>query len=351
MAKDNNLKPGDVMVFVLVRDSRFHFTVFDEKGNQIGTGMSFSTQNDAVAKKEPSCSPYPSSRSNNPDLVQHPKTMKRLFESPGSDPSPATHHQIAQSKQKNFEAVCRSEKLATKEDGSISRDPKPATKNVKTTKGASQLRGARSGDSQKSSPVPTVLVYGAIPRFESLDPFAFSIKSRRRVTTALERQTAEDAAMAHAKSLTGPHFVCVMSETQVYREFQLVSIPIFSAKECFNPCHFKTFAVNDPVESVQVLPDSFVAESCFPTVATQWRLRDCAGNSWEMYSMKSRRNEITLHRKFWAPFSVHHLLEDGDVCVFEKSEPLAIRVHIFRVVPISTDNISVHAHYDMRELD
>jgi len=74
---------------------------------------------------------------------------------------------------------------------------------------------------------------------------------------------------------------------------------------------------------VQVLPDSFVAESSCPTVAMP-----PSGDSstvLEMheeiyctvqYSMKRIRcNEITLHRKLWAKFSVHHLLEEGDVRV------------------------------------
>jgi hypothetical protein len=167
VAKDNHLKPGDVMVYVLVRNSHFHFTVFDEDGNMRST----STMNSARAKKEPSHSHQEPSITT-PDLG-HPKTRKRLFES-------QKEAQVADSPscQENPEAAVR----------------------------------------------PTVLHKTLNPPFESVDPFAFSIKSRRRVTTTLESQRAWDAAMAHANTLSALHFISVMSETQVYRDFHLVSI-------------------------------------------------------------------------------------------------------------------------------
>ncbi|KAG0595120.1 hypothetical protein M758_UG141200 [Ceratodon purpureus] len=108
------------------------------------------------------------------------------------------------------------------------------------------------------------------------------------------------------------------------------------------------------VEHVQVLLHCFVAESSFPTLAAKWKLLDCDGNSWDMYSMTNKHNQVTLHRKHWAQFSLHHFLEDGDVCVFDLKEEdaLAIVVHIFRVLPISMcDKNSVHAHYKMREIN
>lgn len=37
VAKDNHLQPGDVMVCVLVRNSYFQFTLFDEDGNMVIT--------------------------------------------------------------------------------------------------------------------------------------------------------------------------------------------------------------------------------------------------------------------------------------------------------------------------
>lgn len=70
--------------------------------------------------------------------------------------------------------------------------------------------------------------------------------------------------------------------------------------------------------------------------------------------MKNKRNNVTLHRKHWAQFSLHHFLEDGNVCVFEikEDDALALVVHIFRVLPISiADKISVHAHYGMHEIN
>lgn len=105
---------------------------------------------------------------------------------------------------------------------------------------------------------------------------------------------------------------------------------------------------------MQVLPESFVGECSFPPGRTFCKLVDGDGNSWKMYSVKNSRSEMTLHRKFWALFSLQHFLEEGNVCVFEltQGETLAIVVHIFRVVAISAVNKSdsVRAHYDVRKI-
>ena len=66
-----------------------------------------------------------------------------------------------------------------------------------------------------------------------------------------------------------------------------------------------------------------------------------------------REEQVTLHRKFWALFSLHqYFLEEGDVCVFElkQGEAFASFVfHIFRVVAILSADRS-NSHYDVRKL-
>lgn len=202
------------MVFVLVRNSRFHFTVFDKDGN-MSTERSTSSLNGAIVKREPSCSSRSHQElSTSTPALEHRKTRKRLFK------SKKEAHEIAEASW-NFEfAGYRSEQLTTKKTEWTSRGKivkRMATKEEKPC-------GARSGNSRHSSPVPTVL-HKKSPQSESVDPFAFSIKSRRRCTTELENQRAWDAAMAHANILSRLHFISVMSETQVYRDFHLVIIP------------------------------------------------------------------------------------------------------------------------------
>lgn len=66
-------------------------------------------------------------------------------------------------------------------------------------------------------------------------------------------------------------------------------------------------------------------------------------------------NVFVLNRKHWGIFALHHLLEEGDVCVFELKEELSIRtvlVHIFRVLPVAMAGVSsIHAHYETHEVD
>ena len=222
VAKDNNLKPGEVIVCVLVRKSRFHFKVFGKDGN-MSTERSTSTTNDNKVKKEPNVTSqsHQEPSISTPDL-KHPMTRKRLFElqKEAQVAEPSYQKKKLQNCGENFEAaVCRS--LATENEGSKSRSEIPSTKTVQTTsKKAEKSYGANSGNPHQCSSVPAVLHLT-----NPVDPFAYSIKSRRRVTTALERQKAWDAAMAHANTLDGVHFISVMSETQVYRDFHLVSIP------------------------------------------------------------------------------------------------------------------------------
>ncbi|KAG0576535.1 hypothetical protein KC19_5G087700 [Ceratodon purpureus] len=131
--------------------------------------------------------------------------------------------------------------------------------------------------------------------------------------------------MAHAGILTEHYFVYTMSETHVYRDFHLV------------------------------LLDHFVAGMSLPPSPTRLKFLDCAGHSWDVYSKRNVYNQFALHRTYWALFSLHHLLEEGDVCVFalKEIEPVrSVLVHIFRVVPVtSTDSTSVHSHYKTHEIN
>ncbi|KAG0629065.1 hypothetical protein M758_1G074200 [Ceratodon purpureus] len=83
VAKDNNLKPGEVIVFVLVSNSHFRFTVFDEHGNKNGEKRMSAVNDARVTKKGKPSSGYfhnlqePASTSN--PGQEHRKKRKRLF--------------------------------------------------------------------------------------------------------------------------------------------------------------------------------------------------------------------------------------------------------------------------------
>ncbi|CAK9260132.1 unnamed protein product [Sphagnum jensenii] len=51
----------------------------------------------------------------------------------------------------------------------------------------------------------------------------------------------------------------------------------------------------------------------------------------------------------WQQFSLHHLLEEGDTCVFElitnKTEDLTFTVHIFHVVEVDHSKVQWQDHY------
>ena len=89
VARDNNLKPGDVMIFELVEISHFHITVFDDDGN-ISTdstsrlknaGRDFKREFRYSAHKSLPMPPTPKSN----DSLSMSKSAKREYFSSGSD--------------------------------------------------------------------------------------------------------------------------------------------------------------------------------------------------------------------------------------------------------------------------
>jgi len=88
-----------------------------------------------------------------------------------------------------------------------------------------------------------------------------------------------------------------------------------------------------------------------PTSRALVTLVDCTGKTWEVYGRENVKSQVQLHRKSWALFALQHLLEEGDVCVFELTcrKARTILVRIFRVVPIPMlDRSLVHDHYELR---
>ena len=69
VANDNDLKPGEVVVFVLVANSRFHFTHFDEDGNLI-RHKSTNSKPAAVRKEFTTVT--------NPEVSHHGRTSWKL---------------------------------------------------------------------------------------------------------------------------------------------------------------------------------------------------------------------------------------------------------------------------------
>lgn len=109
----------------------------------------------------------------------------------------------------------------------------------------------------------------------------------------------------------------------------------------------------------QELPHAFAAELRLPaSVTTALDFVDMSnGQSWEMQICKNTQNKFALHRRRWAVFSLHHFLEEGDVCVLEVIDihggtPIQVGVRIFRIQPLIPNSgkniITIHDHYDMR---
>ena len=108
----------------------------------------------------------------------------------------------------------------------------------------------------------------------------------------------------------------------------------------------------------QVIPQTFAKQSSLPAGGTALTLVDCTGESWEVQShssfLTSSEPVIAIHRRDWRVFSVHHFLEEGDVCVFELTDPecFTILVRIFRVVDIPKlpgRRYTVEDHYNIQE--
>ena len=104
----------------------------------------------------------------------------------------------------------------------------------------------------------------------------------------------------------------------------------------------------------QVIPQTFARESSLPAAGTALTLVDCAGESWEVQSHILCNKAMAFHRRDWCLFAIHHFLEEGDVCVFELTDPecFTILVRIFRVMDIPKlpgQRYTVEDHYDIHE--
>jgi hypothetical protein len=83
---------------------------------------------------------------------------------------------------------------------------------------------------------------------------------------------------------------------------------------------------------VQKIPPAF-RQAHIPFEATDLKLQDAVGQQTQAFLS----GEVLTAG--WQQFSVHHLLEEGDTCVFElitnKTEDLTFMVHIFHVVGVA----------------
>lgn len=157
-----------------------------------------------------------------------------------------------------------------------------------------------------------------------IDPLAFFITSRRREITHVEKKRPRELAKAHAELLLGYHFVLALSAAQVYRDFHVT------------------------------LPARFVSDARLSPDVTRMKVVDLHGKEWKMYCRMTSSGTVAFHRKHWGVFSLEHLLEEGDACLFQlKSKgALTMSVRIFRVLQLpkalGRGRFSVCEHYDMR---
>lgn len=219
------------MVFELMRNSLFRFTIFDEDGNILSPNNT-STRNDAGVKRELSYS----SRSQQPSATEtdeNPGTRSRRVISSHSDTEAEEHH--APHEEAGPSSNCKTEqlpatsckrrrlrKIADIGKGQAQGDTNPANPNE--SPGGS---GVDTGQPHQSVPEPLVNLQGTKSPFDPLNPLALTILSRRRPVMPVERQRAKDSAEAHAAQVTttSPNFLVVITDAHVYRGFRLVSHP------------------------------------------------------------------------------------------------------------------------------
>jgi hypothetical protein len=93
---------------------------------------------------------------------------------------------------------------------------------------------------------------------------------------------------------------------------------------------------------VQKIPPAF-RQAHIPCEATDLKLQDAVRQQTQAFLS----GEVLTAG--WQQFSVHHLLEEGDTCVFElitnKTEDLTFMVHIFRVVEVDHSKVQWQDHY------
>lgn len=243
-AGDNNLNPGDVMVFELVGNSHFRFTLFDEDGNIGQNSSNYSTENDpARAKRELNYSAQsqelPSSfTESDSETPPSRSTRNRVILDSGTE-SDLPEARPNSSLRLHGPAV--SERLVTpKSEPDVPETP-PKRRRLRTLADIGQRTprhitsdGVRRGVDSGKSP----LLHGTKSPPKSFNPLAFTISSKRRPVTAVERQHAKDMAEAHSHLTTTPHFLVVMSDAHVYHRFQLVSISCHPNLLPFKFIHF-----------------------------------------------------------------------------------------------------------------
>jgi hypothetical protein len=93
---------------------------------------------------------------------------------------------------------------------------------------------------------------------------------------------------------------------------------------------------------VQKIPPAF-RQAHIPCEGTDLKLQDAVGQQTHAFLS----GEVLTAG--WQQFSLHHLLEEGDTCVFElitnKTEDLTFMVHIFRVVEVDHSKLQWQDHY------
>jgi hypothetical protein len=93
---------------------------------------------------------------------------------------------------------------------------------------------------------------------------------------------------------------------------------------------------------VQKIPPAF-RQAHIPCEVTDLKLQDAVGQ--QTHAILS--GEVLTAG--WQQFSLHHLLEEGDTCVFElitnKTEDLTFMVHIFCIVEVDHSKVQWQDHY------
>ncbi|KAG0557472.1 hypothetical protein KC19_11G133400 [Ceratodon purpureus] len=144
------------------------------------------------------------------------------------------------------------------------------------------------------------------------------LTSNRGKVGDLDREKTLKAAQAWTKKLRNPNFLAVMQTSNVYHDF------------------------------IMDIPGEFTKKSRLPATKTKAMLI-CD----EVPTMcKAVWDGTMLNAHAWMEFSRTHYLEEGDVCVFELHNRVAVRigVHIFRLVGLRRSLLDWTQHYNVVHL-
>ncbi|KAG0630663.1 hypothetical protein M758_1G194800 [Ceratodon purpureus] len=414
VAEENDLNPGDVMIFVLVDHSHFRFHLFDMDGNITGTNRP-TLQNDARVKIEPS-DPYHNHQERvfmgseeefkrkklprlfDPDLaiVKIEPGLFRRSVSPEDFRPPLDHRynpitvpaQREEPRVPGFRHSPDSELTISDGDETIARGkavrdtrcapdtrrclsdlPQIAVNNVDTP-GEKDVSTARcvertsrqSNEGCKDDPAKRKLEFDTTKKLKPVEEESCLANNgiiTQQITSMQVPPQETNANPPEAPFNPRDYFVESKRRMTTALERKRAWDKAKAYAESLPDDHFVLVMTDDQVYTrfYMPLPAQFVLDTKFPSARTTLRLVDWNGSkTWEVYSRINTCNEISFYRSHWGVFSLEHFLEEGDVCVFQlvDRDTFTISVRIFRVLQLpkfyTGRSVTFRDHYGLRPI-